>query len=478
MKKASVMGCGKPREACGVCGVFGVPGAAEKVYYGLYALQHRGQESAGIVASDRRRVRSVKGMGLVSEVVDRDALARLAGDIAIGHVRYSTSGASKPQNTQPLVMEYSQGLLAVAHNGNLVNARTLRRELEAHGSIFQTGTDSEVIVHLMARPRNTSSHTMRLRECLRQLKGAFSFVFMTPESMIAVCDPQKFRPLAIGTLEGGYIVASETCAFDILGARYLREVEPGEIVVFSDAGMESTFFVDEEERKPAHCIFEMIYFARPDSLVFGVSVHRFRTALGNRLCREHPADADIVVAVPDSGNSAAIGFANGAGIPYQRGFIRNHYIGRTFIQPHQEMRELSVRMKLNVIADQVRGRRLVVVDDSLIRGTTSRSRLECLRKAGAGEVHMRLSSPPCRYPCYYGIDFPSPEELIASSHSVEQIRRIIGADTLGYLSIEGLLEAAPDPSCWCHACFSGEYPVPPVDHMEDKYAMETRYREE
>lgn len=466
------------KESCGLCGLFGVPDAAVKAYYGLQALQHRGQESAGIVVSDRKNVRSRKGMGLVSEVFTTQNLKSLSGDIAAGHVRYSTSGASKPQNIQPLVVDYSQGLLAVAHNGNLVNARTLRKELEQSGSIFQTGTDSEVIVHLMARPKLLHKDETHLSHCLKRLRGAYSFLFMTKDTLTAVCDPNKFRPLSVGMLGDGYIVASETCTFDILGARYLREVEPGEIVTISSRGIESSFFAAPDERKPSHCIFEMIYFARPDSNIFGMNVHKFRTCLGTILSREQPADADMVVSVPDSGNSAGIGFAHGAGVPYERGFIRNHYVGRTFIQPEQDQREVSVRMKLNVITDQVEGKSLVVVDDSLIRGTTSKSRLACLREAGVSEVHMRLSSPPCRYPCFYGIDFPSRDELIASSHSVEEICDIIGADSLGYISVEGLLACTDKPDHWCHACFSGEYPVEPEADMDNKYAMDRGYREE
>lgn len=465
------------KEECGLCGVFGLDSAPINTYYGLQALQHRGQESAGIVVSDRKSVQSRKGMGLVSEVFSSRNIQQLRGDIAIGHVRYSTSGASKPQNIQPLVVDYSQGLLAVAHNGNLVNARTLRNELEEGGSIFQTGTDSEVIVHLMARPKLLHRDETHLSHCLKRLKGAYSFLFMTKDTLTAVCDPCKFRPLSIGMLGNGYIITSETCAFDILGAAYLREVEAGEIVTISDEGIKSSFFVSPDERKPSHCIFEMIYFARPDSNIFGMNVHTFRTRLGTRLSEEQPADADMVVSVPDSGNSAAIGFAHGAGIPYERGFIRNHYVGRTFIQPEQDQREVSVRMKLNVISNHVKDKRLVVVDDSLIRGTTSKSRLECLREAGVSEVHMRLSSPPCRHPCYYGIDFPSHSELIASTHTLDEIRDIIDADSLGYISVEGLLSCTDNPDHWCHACFSGEYPVQPEPDMTDKYAMDRKYRE-
>lgn len=464
-------------EECGICGVYNVKEASTVAYYGLHALQHRGQECTGIVASDGTHVRSRKGMGLVSDVFNPGELANLKGHIAIGHVRYSTSGASKPQNIQPLVVDYAQGLLAVAHNGNLINARGLRRELEDIGSIFQTGTDSEVVVHLMARPKNLGRSETNLGYCLNQIKGAYAFLFMTPDTMTAVCDPHKFRPLAIARLNGGYVVASETCAFDILGAEYIRDVEPGEIVTFTPEGMESTFFVPPEKRKPSHCIFEMIYFARPDSNIFGENVHIFRSRLGAQLSKEHPAAADMVIAVPDSGNSAAIGYAHGSGLPYERGFIRNHYVGRTFIQPEQKERVQSVRIKLNVVKDQVQDKRVIVVDDSLIRGTTSKSRLDCLRSAGVSEVHMRISCPPCRFPCYYGIDFPSRKELIAANHSTEEIARIIGADSLGYLSIEGLLACTAHPDRWCHACFSGTYPEAPTDNMENKYSMDRQFDE-
>lgn len=467
----------KLKEECGICGVFGVKDAAFPVYYGLHALQHRGQESAGIVASDGKNVRSTKDMGLVSDVFDSKKLKNLPGHIAIGHVRYSTSGASKPQNIQPLVVDYARGLLAVAHNGNLVNARKLRHRLEQEGSIFQTGTDSEVIVHLMAKPRHIPDDETDLSCCMRELKGSYSFVFMSRDSMTAACDPNKFRPLSIGRLNGGYIVASETCAFDIIGAEYFRDIQPGEIVTFTKEGMTSTYFVPPEKRRPKHCIFELIYFARPDSNVFGENVHKFRTNLGKTMSKESPADVDIIVSVPDSGNSAAIGYAENSGIPYQRGFIRNHYVGRTFIQPHQKERALAVKMKLNVIKDQVKGKKIVVVDDSLIRGTTSQSRLSCLKEAGVSEVHMRISCPPCRYPCFYGIDFPSQKELIASNHSEDEIKDIIGADSLSYLSLEGLLSSTSEPENWCHACFSGEYPVAVENGMTDKYSMDRDYGE-
>ncbi|MFH1707157.1 MAG: amidophosphoribosyltransferase [Planctomycetota bacterium] len=466
------------KEACGLCGVYGVPQAALLAYYGIFALQHRGQESAGIVASDGINVRSKKGLGLVGDVFAGADFSGLPGHIALGHVRYSTSGGNKPQNVQPLVVDYAQGLMAVAHNGNLVNARTLRQELENTGSIFQTGTDSEVVLHLLARPKNLGRGATNLGYCLTQLRGAYAFLFMTRDTLTAACDPHKFRPLAIGRLEDGWIVASETCAFDLLGATYERDVEPGEIVTFSPRGVESAFFVPPEERTPAHCIFEMIYFARPDSNVFGENVHMFRSRLGARLAAEHPASADMVIAVPDSGNSHGIGYAEAAGIPFRRGFIRNHYVGRTFIQPRPEQRVQSVRLKLNVIREEVAGKRLVVVDDSIIRGTTCKSRLDCLRQAGAAGLHMRVASPPCRFPCYYGIDFPTRKELIAAGHSVDETRTLVGADSLGYISPEGLRQCSARPDNWCTACFTGAYPIPPVDTMEDKFAMDRGFEEQ
>jgi len=457
----------KPKECCGVFGAYGLPLAAVQTYYGLYALQHRGQESAGIVVFDGETLVSRKGLGLLNEAITRKDLDGLDGELAVGHVRYSTTGSKRIQNIQPLVVEYARGLIAVAHNGNLVNARTLRAEYEADGSIFQTSTDSEIIVHLLADPRH---HNSDIGHCLNHLKGAYSFVLMTKQELIGARDPFGFRPLALGRLNDAYVLASETCAFDLLGVTYEREVEPGEVVVIDKNGLTSQCFSTQKER--AQCVFEHIYFARPDSYVFGKNVHEVRVNLGRSLAEEHPADADVVVAVPDSGNSAALGYSLGSGIPLDRGFIRNHYVGRTFIMPLQESRGDGVAIKLNVVRPVVEGKRVVVVDDSIIRGTTSKKRLSKLREAGAKEIHLRISCPPTRHPCYYGIDFPNPDELIASEKSVEEIRDFLEVDSLGYLSVERLRATLGDEKDdYCFACFTGEYPCPAEENM-DKLALE------
>jgi amidophosphoribosyltransferase len=470
---------------CGLFGVYNVPNAAAKTYLGLFALQHRGQESAGIVASDGRKLRSKKAMGLVTEIFNKKELAELDGHLAIGHVRYSTTGSSRPQNIQPLVVDYSNGLIAVAHNGNLVNARTLRDEYEAYGSIFQTSTDSEIIVHLLARPENVGRKD-HLAHCLRQLRGAFSFLFMTRDKLIGARDPQGFRPLILGrmkdeghlgTIGEGYVLCSETCALDQVGAEFIREVEPGEIVTIDAEGVHSSFYVEKDEIKPAHCIFEHVYFARPDSMIFGDDVHAVRIKLGERLAVEKPARADVVFAVPDSGNAGAIGFSRKSGIPLDMGFIRNHYVGRSFIKPSQTERESAVAMKFNVVRSAVRGKRVVVVEDSLIRGTTFRKQAKILRDAGATEVHLRITCPPTLHACYYGIDFPSKDQLIAARlKTIDAIEEWLGVDSLGYVSVEGLLAAVSKPaSNYCTACWTGKYPVKPVDAM-DKYAMERESR--
>jgi amidophosphoribosyltransferase len=448
------------KEACGLFGAFGSPEAAYEVYCGLYALQHRGQESAGIVVSDGRDISSSKGMGLVSGVFTRESLKTLRGDIAIGHVRYSTTGASKAQNIQPLVVRYQKGLLAISHNGNIVNAKALRVAHEKSGSIYQTGTDSEVLAHLLARP---SHQKMRdpLSHCLYHLRGSFSFLLLEKDRIIGVRDPYGFRPLVLGRRGKAYFLASETCAFDLIRAEYVRSVEPGEIVTITKAGPRSEYIEGPPPLRRAHCIFEMIYFARPDSIVFDQTVHSIRTEFGAALAKAHPVDADHVIPVPDSGVSPAIGYANASGITYQRGYIRNHYVGRTFIEPEKTGRVEGVRFKLNVVKDVVRGKRLVVVDDSIIRGTTSKSRVRALREAGAKEIHLRISSPPCRHPCYYGIDFPDPKELIASRRSVEEIREYLGVDSLAYLDPAAMLACAVHPAKdYCTACFTGDYPVP------------------
>ena len=466
---------------CGLMGVYNVPDAAARTYLGLFSLQHRGQESAGIVTSDSKRLHAKRGMGLVTEVFSQKDLDVLPGHMAIGHVRYSTTGSSRPNNIQPLVVDYSRGQMAVAHNGNLVNARRLRDEYEAYGSIFQTTTDSEIILHLLARPE-ISSRPDALGHCLRLIKGAYSFLFLTPEKMIAARDPQGFRPLVIGRIVGqgqfgsigeGFVVASETCALDMANAELVREIEPGEIVTFDATGMHATKFSKPSDGPIAHCMFEHVYFARPDSMIFGDHVHTARIRMGERLAVEHPVAADVVFAVPDSGTSAAIGYSRKSGIPLDLGFIRSHYVGRSFIKPNQVEREGVVAMKFNVVRATVAGKRVVVVEDSLIRGTTFRKQAKILRAAGAKEVHLRISCPPTKNPCYYGIDFPDSEQLIAGRlKSVEAIREYLGVDSLGYLSMEGLLTTVTQPpQNFCTACWTGKYPVPPVDEM-NKLSME------
>jgi len=465
---------------CGLFGIYNVPDAAAKTFLGLFALQHRGQESAGVVVSDGKKIRSKKGMGLVTEVFNSRDLADLPGHMAIGHVRYSTTGSSRITNVQPLVIDYSHGLIAVAHNGNLVNARTLRDEYEAYGSIFQTSTDSEIIVHLLARPEHAGRKDS-IAHSLKLIKGAYSFLFLTRDRMIAARDPQGFRPLVLGkvvtpgqlgTIGEGYVVASETCALDQVGAKFDREIEPGEIVIIDALGVHSSKFAKEDEIKPAHCMFEHVYFARPDSSIFGDSVHDVRIRVGEQLAVEHPVKADVVFAVPDSGNVAAIGFSRKSGIPLDTGFIRNHYVGRSFIKPAQIERETVVDMKFNVVRSVVDGKRCVVVEDSLVRGTTFRKQARILRQAGAKEIHLRISCPPIRNPCYYGIDFPNREQLIANNKSVDEIRDYLGVDSLGFLSVEGLLAAVSKPKKdYCNACWTGRYPVAPVDNM-DKLGME------
>ncbi len=455
-------------ESCGIFAVFGAQDAAQLTYLALFALQHRGQESAGIVVSDGQKIRSRKGLGLLGDVVAGDDLASLPGQFAIGHVRYSTMGGRKPQNIQPLILEYSKGLLVVAHNGNLVNAQALRHECESRGSIFQTSTDSEIVVHLLARPENLGLDDP-LARCLAELRGAYSFVFMTKDTVIAARDPHGFRPLAMGRLGEAVVFASETCAFDLIGAQYERDVAPGEIVTVSQRGIESSRVEHSQGARRSHCIFEHIYFARPDSVVFGEMVHDVRVRLGQRLARDCPADADVVVPVPDSGRSAAMGYAQSSDIPLDRGFIRNHYVGRTFIMPAERGR--SVDIKLNAVKSVVGGKRIVVVDDSIIRGTTSRRRLKALRDAGAREIHMRISAPACRHPCFYGIDFPSHEELIAAKRTVADICEYLKVDTLGYQTVEGMLSTVSRPDDYCTACFTGDYPEP-VEEPVAKTALE------
>lgn len=451
----------KFEDECGVFGIYGHKEAANLTYLGLYALQHRGQESCGIVASNGHKLRSHKGMGLVADVFKNDEVFQtLPGKSAIGHVRYSTAGGNDVKNCQPIMVDYARGSIAVAHNGNLVNAQELRNELEHKGSIFSTIADTEVIIHLIARAQSDSL-VERLGEALHRIKGAYSLVFMTETRMVAVRDPNGFRPLVLGMLDGAYVVASETCALDLIEAQFIREIEPGEMVVVDKEGLKS--FFPFKETKPSPCIFEFIYFARPDSTIFNRQVYEVRTEFGRQLAREHEVEADLVIPIPDSGVPAAIGYAEQSGIPFQFGLIRNHYVGRTFIEPQQSIRHFGVKLKLNPVRDMIAGKRVVIVDDSIVRGTTARKIIKMVRNAGAKEVHVRISSPPTSFPCYYGINTPTRKELIASSHSVEEINRYITSDTLGYLSRDGLLAAASSQGeeygKFCDACFSGEYPV-------------------
>jgi amidophosphoribosyltransferase len=447
-----------------MCGVFGIHGhdeAANLGYLGMHALQHRGQESAGLVAVDDGVLRRHVAMSLVSDAFDRDCLARLPGRTAIGHVRYSTAGSSELRNAQPFVFEYAGGQISIAHNGNLVNAAELRAELEAQGSIFQTSSDTEVIVHLMARARDQDV-VGRLIAALRRVRGAYSLVLLTnDERMIGVRDPNGFRPLVIGRIKDAIVLSSETCSFDLIEAEYMREVEPGEIVVIEKDGMTSHRIpAVDGPSEPTFCVFEHVYFARPDSLVNGKSVYRARERMGMRLAEEHPVDADVVIPVPDSGVPAAIGYSKQSGIPFEMGLIRSHYVGRTFIEPQESIRHFGVRLKLSPVRSVVDGKRVVVVDDSLVRGTTSRKIVKMLRSAGAREVHMRISAPPTTHPCFYGIDTPTRSELVAASHTVDEICRYVTSDSLAYISHEGMMVAVGGGPGYCSACFTGEYPVP------------------
>ena len=445
------------KEECGVFGIFGHEEASRIVYLGLYALQHRGQESAGIVTSDGEQLVGHRGMGLVPDVFQGEQLQKLRGKVAIGHVRYSTTGSSDIKNAQPFQVDYARGSLAIAHNGNLVNTRQLRDQLEKAGSIFQSTMDSEIIVHLVAKSRGADFEEA-LIESVEQLEGAYSLILLTQKQMIGLRDPRGFRPLCLGRLNGSYVLASETCALDLIQAEYIREVEPGEIVIIDEQGLRS--IKPFPPTQPALCVFEFIYFARPDSCVFGESVYQARKRLGRELALESPVACDVVIPMPDSGNCAALGFAEASGIPFEMGITRNHYVGRTFIQPTQISRDLGVKVKLNPVREVIENKRIVVIEDSIVRGTTSKVRMKNLREAGAREVHMGVSCPPHRYPCYYGIDFPTRKELIASSHSIEAIGDFIGLDSLGYLSLDGMIKAMPFPKeTFCLGCFTGEYPV-------------------
>lgn len=460
----------KPTHECGVFAVYGHPDAATLTYYGLFALQHRGQESAGIVTTQgsAQPFRIHRGMGLVSQVFGEKELLGLKGSRAIGHVRYSTSGSSTLKNAQPFVVDCARGQLAIAHNGNLVNAGPLRDELESKGSIFQTTVDSEIVLHLLAQP----SGNRNVLTALRQIHGAFSFVVMGEKEIIGVRDPFGFRPLVLGKLDDAFILASETCAFDLVHAEFVREIEPGEVVIINDDGIHSEWPFKEERQ--AFCMFEFVYFARPDSLVQNRNVSKVRVAMGRELARLHPIEADIVVPVPDSGVYAALGFSQELGIQYEQAFVRNHYIGRTFLQPTQLIRDFDVRVKLNLIKELVTGKRVVVVDDSVVRGTTARARVVNLREAGAKEVHLRISCPPHRYACHYGIDFPDPKNLIANQYTTEEIHDYLGVDSIGYLDIGGMVRATGLPrDHFCLACFDGDYPVP-FNGVLDKFIMERR----
>ena len=448
----------KFHDECGVFGVFSHPEAANLAYLGIHALQHRGQESAGIASWDGRTMHLHKGLGLVGENFDAAAIARLPGLTAIGHTRYSTAGGAGLQNAQPMMARTGAGHIAVAHNGNLVNADELRRDLELRGSIFHGSSDTEVLVHLVAREREGLVE-QRIQRALAHVRGAYALLFLTETALVAVRDPLGFRPLVLGKLKNGsYVFASETCAFDLIEAELIREVEPGEMVVVDDQGLRTVQTLPRQ--RSGNCIFELVYFARPDSQVFGRSVYATRKELGRRLAKEHPAQADVVIPVPDSGVAAALGYAEISGIPYDLGLIRSHYVGRTFIEPSQSIRHFGVKLKLNPVKQVVKGKRVVVVDDSIVRGTTSRKIVKMLRDAGAREVHLRISAPPTRWPCYYGIDTPVRSELIASSHTNDEIARYVTADSLGYLSRDGMHAAAEaQPKTMCDACFTGEYLV-------------------
>ncbi len=447
----------KFHDECAVVGVYGYSEAAKLTYLGLYALQHRGQESTGIVSSDRNAIHTEVGMGRVNDFFTEERLARLQGPLAIGHNRYSTTGSSSLRNAQPLAVDYARGSLAIAHNGNLVNAHRVQAELEAYGSIFRSTSDTEVILHLIAQAR-AKDLVDCVVEALQQVQGAYSLLIMSRDELIAVRDPHGFRPLCLGQLENGYVVASETCALDLIEATYVREVMPGELLRVSADGAQSYFpFAPAPVRR---CIFELIYFARADSDVFGHNVYMMRKAFGSRLAREAPVQADVVIPVPDSGIPAALGFAEASGIPFDTGLIRNHYVGRTFIEPQQSIRHFGVKIKLNANKRFLEGKRVVVVDDSIVRGTTSQKLVHMIHQAGAKEVHMRISSPPITYPCLYGIDISTSGELIAASNSVQEIRDYLQADSLAYLSHEGMMRVArAGEEAYCSACLTGEYPI-------------------
>lgn len=447
-----------PREYCGVFAIFGSPEAAKVTHLGLYALQHRGQESAGIAVSDGFTVTCHKGMGHVNDLFTSDVLKGLPGHLAIGHTRYSTAGDTDLRNAQPLTVSCQKGQVAIAHNGNLVNAPARRHELESKGDIFQSTSDTEVILHYFARSKH-SGIPESLADALDRVDGAYSLVALLKDSVYGIRDPRGFRPLSLGRLNDAWVLASESCAFDLINATFVRDVEPGEMVILDRRGLTSLRFAPPAEKR-SYCIFEHVYFSRPDSVVFGKSVQKSREMLGRLLAREHPVEADLVVPVPDSGVPAAVGYAEESGIPMRLGLIRNHYVGRSFIEPTQANRDLAVKLKLNPVRSLIEGKRIVLVDDSIIRGTTSRKIVRLVRAAGATEVHMRISCPPTTSPCFYGVDIPTREELIAANHSLDEIRQYIEADTLGYLSLDGLRQATGDTDGnYCLACYTGSYPT-------------------
>jgi len=461
-----------PKHYCGVFGIYGHPNAAELAYFGLYALQHRGQESAGIVACDSRQFREHKGMGLVPQIFEGNILHGLVGHMAVGHTRYSTTGSSHIRNAQPLTVDCARGQIAVAHNGNLTNAALLREELEARGSIFQTTVDSEIILHLMAQPDGPRGESSLLT-AVRRIEGAYSLVIMTEHELIGVRDPHGFRPLAIGKVGDAWVLASETCAFDLIHAKFVRDVEPGEVVIINKDGLRSVQAFPAHERR-AFCIFEYVYFARPDSTIANRNVYRVRVEMGRQLARENPIEADLVIPVPDSGNSAALGYSLESGIPYEMAFVRNHYVGRSFLQPSQLIRDFAVRVKLNLIGELVKGKRVIIVDDSIVRGTTCKARVNSLKEAGATAVHVLVSCPPHMNPCVYGIDFPDRSKLMAANHTNEEIRKYLNADSLNYLSQDGMVKATNLPrDSFCMACYDGNYPVP-YDPRLEKNVMERR----
>jgi len=453
-----------PHEECGVFGIFGHPEASNLTYLGLHALQHRGQEGAGICTTDGKQLHIEKSMGLVADIFTERRLRRLPGHAAIGHNRYSTAGVSALKNVQPILVNFSLGSMAIAHNGNLVNADQLRTRLEDDGAIFQSNSDSEVIVHLTAHARGESIH-QRLIAGLSEVMGAYSLLILLEREMIAIRDPFGVRPLSLGEFDGAYVVASETCAFDLIGASYIRDVEPGEMLIINEKGVESIRALNSPRK--AQCIFEFIYFARPDSNIFGgINVNQVRKELGRQLARESRVDADLVIPVPDSGMPAAIGFSEESGIPFDLGLIRNHYVGRTFIEPKQSIRHFGVKIKLNPVRHLLEGKRIIAVDDSIVRGTTSKKIVKMIREGGAREVHLRISSPRTIGPCFYGIDTPTRQELIASSHLNEEIRKYVTADSLAYMTLEGLQKIVPDPDNYCYACFDNLYPISfPGEHL-------------